>query len=232
MAFGGTFDVKSLESWFKTRRKVQAIAMIREHSKATVMAMEQLQRCISFAIQDKRDDMLRSFNVLQQKEREADVLRRRIIDELVKGDLPVTEREDLIRLAREIGWVIDWANETGRILVEFNLKRMPEEIKNTTLEMVQVVGNCVAKLDDCTDKLTSRKFSEALKAADEVEALEEEVDGLYQKARGAINDLNSGNVPVGSAILFAQFMDALEHVADRCEYTCDEVRVIVVTMLL
>ncbi|MBS7610587.1 DUF47 family protein [Candidatus Bathyarchaeota archaeon] len=221
----------SLESWLKSRRKVQAISMIREHSKATMMAVEQLQRCISLAIEGKRDGLAKGFDVLQQKEKEADVLRRRIIDELAKGDLPATEREDLMRLAREIDWVIDWAHETGRILVEFDLAKMPEEIKGITQEMARVIGRCVSKLDDCIEKLTNKVFSEALKAADEVEALEEEEDRLYQRARGMINKLDVEKVPMGAAILLAQFMDALENTADRCEHTCDEVRVIVVTML-
>jgi predicted phosphate transport protein (TIGR00153 family) len=223
--------IGSLESWLKSRRKVQAISMVREHSKVTMMAIEQLQRCISFAIQGERDELIKAFNILQQKEREADVLRRRIIDELVKGDLPATEREDLMRLAREIDWVIDWAHETGRILVEFNLQKMPEGIRGIAQEMVGVIGKCASKLDDCIEKLTNKSFPEALKAADEVEAFEEEVDRLYQRARGMINSLDDGRVPVGTAILLAQFMDALENTADRCEHTCDEVRVIAVTML-
>ncbi|MEM3019469.1 MAG: DUF47 family protein [Candidatus Bathyarchaeia archaeon] len=221
----------TLESWLKSRRKVQAISMVREHSKATMMAVEQLQRCISLAIEGKRDELAMGFNILQQKEREADVLRRRIIDELAKGDLPAAEREDLMRLAREIDWVIDWAHETGRILIEFDLEEMPEEIKDIAQDMAKVIGRCASKLDDCIEKLTNKAFYEALKAADEVEALEEEADRLYQRARGMINKLDGRKVPMGAAILLAQFMDALENTADRCEHTCDEVRVIVVTML-
>ena len=68
--------MKSLESWLKTRRKVQAITMVGEHSKDTVMAIEQLQRCISFAIEGRREDLERCFNVLSQKEKEADVLKK------------------------------------------------------------------------------------------------------------------------------------------------------------
>ncbi len=72
---------------------------------------------------------MRSFEILQLKEKEADLLKRKIIGELAKGDLPVSEREDLMRLARQTDDVIDWINETGRILVEFNLKDMPDDVK-------------------------------------------------------------------------------------------------------
>jgi predicted phosphate transport protein (TIGR00153 family) len=222
--------VKTLESWFKTRRKVQAIAMIGDHSKATVMGVEQLQRCINFAVEGRRDDLVRSFNVLSQKESEAAALKRRIVDELAKGDLPSSEREDLMRLARAIDSVIDWVNETGRILVEFHLEGVPQEIREITLDMIRVVKNCVIRLDECIGKLIDRSSQEALDAANEVEILEEETDTVYRRARGAISQLNGGKVQIGSAILLAQLMDALETIADRCEGTVDEVRVIVVTM--
>jgi predicted phosphate transport protein (TIGR00153 family) len=203
--------------------------MILEHSKATVMAIEQLDRCINFALQGNREDLMRSFDILQLKEKEADLLKRKIIGELAKGDLPVSEREDLMRLARQTDDVIDWINETGRILVEFNLKDMPDDVKKITGDVSRVITSCVIKLDDCIEKLTSREFQDALKAADEVERLEEEMDGLYQMARRSLSGLNTGNVEIGPAILLSEFMDALETITDRCEDSCDEVRVIAVT---
>jgi predicted phosphate transport protein (TIGR00153 family) len=222
--------VETLESWLKTRRKVQAIALVGEHSKDSVMAMEQLQRCISYAIQGKKDDMTRSFSVLRQKEKEADALKMKITYELAKGDLPSSEREDLLRLAKANGQVIDWINETGRILVEFQLDMMPEDIRSIASEMSRALGECVVKLEECIGEMIGRKLPEALKAADEVEALEEQIDGLYQQARRAINGLEN-RVTTGPSILLCQFMDALENIADRCEDSCDEVRVIAVTML-
>jgi len=221
--------VKPLESWLKTRRKVQAISMLLEHSKTTVMAAEQLDRCINFALQGKREDLERSFEVLQLKEKEADLLKRKIIGELATGDLPISEREDLMRLGRQIDDVIDWINETGRILVEFRLLDMPDEVKVTTGEMAHVIKTCVIKLDDCIEKLTDREFQDALKAADEVERLEEQMDGLYQRGRRSISGLTTASVEIGQAILLSDFMDSLETITDRCEDTCDEVRVIAVT---
>jgi predicted phosphate transport protein (TIGR00153 family) len=203
--------------------------MVLEHSKATVMAIEQLDRCINFALAGKREDLVRSFEILSLKEKEADLLKRKIIGELAKGDLPASEREDLMRLARQTDDVIDWINETGRILVEFDLKDMPEDVKELTVDISKVIKNCVIKLDDCIEKLTNREFQDALKAADEVERLEEQMDGLYQKSRRSIANLKTEIVQIGQAILLADFMDSLETITDRCEDSCDEVRVIVVT---
>jgi len=223
--------MKPLESWLKSRRKVQAITMVGEHSKDTVMAIEELERCISFAVEGKTEDLARCFNVLTLKEKEADVLKKKIIIELAKGDLPPNEREDLMRLARAVDQVIDWINETGRILVEFELNKMPEGIKTIILDMVGVVKNCVVKLDYCTGKLIGKNFDDALTAADAVERLEEEMDDLYQRGRRAINGMKGSDVEIGPTILLTQFLDAMENIADRCEDTIDEIRTISVVTL-
>ena len=54
------------------------------------------------------------------------------------------------------------------------------------------------------------------------------MDSLYQKGRGVVSKLSS--VSVGQVILLSQFLDAMESVTDRCEDTCDEIRVIVVSI--
>ncbi|MEM3047497.1 MAG: DUF47 family protein, partial [Candidatus Bathyarchaeia archaeon] len=98
------------------------------------------------------------------------------------------------------------------------------------VKMAEVVRECTLKLDDCIAKLVDRRIPESLQAADQVEAYEEEVDRLYQEARGLISKLDvGGRLTVGSIILLAQLMDAIENTADRCEDTCDQVRVIAVT---
>jgi predicted phosphate transport protein (TIGR00153 family) len=220
--------MESIESWMRSRKKVQAISMIREHSKSTVMAIEQLQRCIDYANKGKIEEMKRAFAVLQQKEKQADDMKRQIIAELAKGDLPSKEREDLIRLARENDQVISWINETGRILMEFNFRDMSEGIKNIVDEMVKVIHACVIKLDECISKLMDKEFQDALKAANEVENREEEMDALYQRGRALIFALDKSDIGIGSAILLSQFIEGLENITDRCEDTADEVRVIAV----
>jgi uncharacterized protein Yka (UPF0111/DUF47 family) len=98
--------------------------------------------------------------------------------------------------------------------------------------MVYVIKSCVIKLDDCIEKLTDREFQDALKAADQVERLEEQMDDLYQIGRRSISRLTTESVEIGQAILLSSFMDSLETITDRCEDSCDEVRVIAVTVPL
>jgi len=217
-----------LESWLKTRRKILVITMIRDHSKSMVTTTEILERCVNHALEGKHDELSKCFDVLQQKEKAADLLKKKIVAELTKGELPSSDREDLMRLAREINHVIDWVNETGRILVEFNLDDAPEEMKKMIPDIMRVVKSCVLDLDICIDKLIDRKFQDALKAADEVERLEEEMDRLHRQARREIAGFKTGQVEIGEAKLISQLVESFENITDRCEDTCDLVRAIAV----
>jgi uncharacterized protein Yka (UPF0111/DUF47 family) len=89
---------------------------------------------------------------------------------------------------------------------------------------------CTVKVAECVQKLIDGEIEDSLRAADEVERLEEQVDKLHQKARGNLTGIPTNGVRVGSIILLAQFFEAMENTADHCEDSCDQVRVMAVTL--
>jgi uncharacterized protein Yka (UPF0111/DUF47 family) len=96
--------------------------------------------------------------------------------------------------------------------------------------MCKVVKDCVSGVQQCIDLLTDKKVQEALDSADRVERLEEEVDDLYRNARGLLSEITGPELTVGQIILMAEFMDAIENIADRCEDVSDQARVIAVSV--
>jgi len=72
----------------------------------------------------------------------------------------------------------------------------------------------------------AEKPTEALKAADEVERLEEKVDDLFEKSRRLL--AKEEKLKVGVAILMNELFETIELAADSCEDACDQVRIIVV----
>jgi len=220
----------SLEGWLVARRTVKAMGLALEHSKMTTIAVELLGKCIQDAINGRTEELRMNFQLLEQKEHEADVMRRRIIEELARGELPSDDRAGLMRLGRQIDWVTDYAHEGGRILVMFDLSKMPKPIQDVLVEMCSTTIQATVRIADTVQQLINGDLDASLKAADEVERLEEKVDGLHQKARGILKDVNTGDVSVGSIILLSQFLEAVENTADRCEDVCDQARVMAVTL--
>jgi predicted phosphate transport protein (TIGR00153 family) len=203
--------------------------MIQENSKSIVTTTKQLERCINHALEGNHSELNKSFKVLHHQEKAADIIKKRVIAELTKGELLSSDREDLMRLTREIDQVIDWINETGRILVEFRLIKAPDDLKKMIPDIMMVIKSCVRGLDTCINMLIERKFQDALKAADEVERLEEEMDQLHRKARREIGGFRVDTVEIGEAILLSQLIESFENITDRCEDTVDLIRALAVS---
>lgn len=220
----------SLESWLVARRTVKAMGLVLEHSKMTTLTVELLGKCLQNAISGRKEELQKSFELLEQKEHEADIMRRRIIEELARGELPSDDRSGLMRLGRQLDWITDCSHEASRILVMFDLSKMPKQIQDVLVEMCSTTTQATLHVADTVQKLIDGSLDASLKAADEVERLEEKVDGLHQKARGILNDIETDRVHVGSIILLSQFVEAIETTADRCEDACDQARVMAVTL--
>jgi len=220
----------SLESWLLARRTVKAMSLVLEHSRTTTVTVELLGKCIQDAINGEKEELGKNFHLLEQREHEADVLRSRIIEELARGELPPDDRVNLMRLGRQLDWITDWSHEGGRILVMFELSKMPKQIQDVLVEMCSTTTEATIHVTDTVEKLMDGNLDASLKAADQVERLEEKVDGLHQKARGILKDIPTDGVHVGSIILLSQFLEAVENTADRCEDACDQARVMAVTL--
>jgi predicted phosphate transport protein (TIGR00153 family) len=216
------------ESWFAARRRIKAIEMIQLQSKMVILCVDELMRCIEASSQGKDAEAESVFKRLEEKEHEGDALRKSIIDELARANLPTYERTSLMRLARQIDWIADWTLESANVLTQFRIDRMPEAIRKIALGMSKAVKDCTVNVEDCIGKLTAKQIRASLEAADRVERFEEEVDSLYRTARGELNKLNDPALGIGSIVLLAEFLDAIENIADRCEDTCDQARVIAV----
>ncbi len=220
----------SLESWLLARRTVKAMSLVLEHSRMTTVTAELLEKCVQDAINGRREELGKDFHLLEQREHEADVLRSRIIEELARGELPSDDRVNLMRLGRQLDWITDWAHEGSCILVMFDLSKMPKQIQDVLVEMCSTTTEATLHVTDTVEKLMDGDLDASLKAADQVERLEEKVDGLHQKARGILKDIETDGVHVGSIILLSQFLEAIENIADRYEDACDQARVMAVTL--
>lgn len=218
---------EKLLRWFESRRETAVIHLLRQHAIATTDVGDDLVKAIDLAIAGKYPELKTAYERQKQKEIEADALRRKVMQELAKGELPLADRGDMMRLARRIDLVTDWSHEAVRILVLFKIAEMPKDMQEAALRMCKTVRECIWTLRKCLEKLADKDMDESLRLAEQVERIEEQVDDQYQQARLLLLSLDK-STNIGSAILLSQFLDSVENTADRCEDTCDQVRVIAV----
>lgn len=217
--------MSELIKWFEKRRETKALATIQRHLALITGIIEDLEKAIRAAIKSEEKEMRICIERVASSEREADALRRKVMDEVSKGELSPVDRADLMDLVKRVDMVADWSRESTRVLGAIPMEHVPSSIKDEFVEMVKSVKECVASLQKCVNKMMT-KPEEALKAADDVEREEEKVDDIHEKARTLIG---KEDLPkAGVAILVSQLFEAIEMIADACEDTCDQVRVIMI----
>ena len=217
--------MSDLVKWFEKRRETKTLATVQRHLALTTEIVEDLEKAAIAAVEHDNEEMRRSIERVTREEREADALRRRVMDEISKGELSPTDREDLMGLVKKVDMVADWSRESTRILGATPMQHVPKPIKKELLEMVRSVKECARSLQKCVNKMMT-KPEEALQAADIVEREEEKTDDIHERARILIG--NEDIPKAGVAVLISQLFEAIEMIADSCEDACDQVRIIMV----
>jgi predicted phosphate transport protein (TIGR00153 family) len=216
-----------LSRWFESRREVRVIGLIRKEAGLAAAATEELLKATEFAVKGKTSEVELSYESQTRINKDADTLRKDIMLELSKGYLEERDRDDLLTLSREVSWIIDYAHELGALL-SIDLHKMLKKMQDYSVQMCRMARDCANATVRCISLLADRKTDEALKAADDVERLEEEVDDIYLESRKVLAEMSCDDYKIGHVILLNQFLLAVENVTDRCEYTIDQVRAMIV----
>jgi predicted phosphate transport protein (TIGR00153 family) len=217
--------LSELIKWFAKRKETKALMTVQRHLALTTSIVEDLEKAIRASIKGDKKETERCISRVASSEREADGLRRNVMDEISTGELSPTDREDLMNLVKRVDMVADWSRESTRILGAIPMENVPASIKDESIEMIINVKECAVSLQKCVNSIMT-KPEEALKAADTVERQEEKVDDIHEKARILLGkeDIQKAGV----AVLIGQLFEAIEMIADSCEDACDQVRVIIV----
>ena len=217
--------MSELAKWFEKRRETKALTTVQRHLALTMGIVEDLDKAIAAAIRNEEKEMRKCVERVASSEKEADTLRRKVMDEISKGELSATDREDLMDLVKRVDMVADWSRESTRILGAIPMNEVPKLIRDEITIMMNSVKECASSLQKCVNKMMT-KPEEALQAADAVEREEEKVDDIHEKARILIG---REDLPrAGVAVLISQLFEAIEMIADSCEDACDQIRIIMV----
>jgi predicted phosphate transport protein (TIGR00153 family) len=212
---------------FGRKRGENVLELTERHLELTQNAVISLQKMIETAGEKGQQEGSTIFPDISRFEREADRLRRTMVEELTKGEMYPEERDDLMELVRAVDWIADWSKEAGRILRTIPFEKAPDSIKKATYNMINANVDCVKVLIRSIDALPTQP-SKALEFADEVEMLEETIDDLYGETRYQFVKEELLEFSIGELILMNEFFDAIETIADWCENTADIVRAIAV----
>ena len=145
---------------------------------------------------------------LALKEKEADEVRRILIDELNQTFVTPYDREDIFALSRSIDDVIDYADSTLSEMVVLKVKPTP-----FMQRMVSLLKDAAYEIYQAVQRLPKNP-SVAIDHAQRAKALENRVEAVY---REAIADLFSGPEDVHHVVSMLKMREVYRHLSNAAD---------------
>ncbi|MDH5770635.1 MAG: DUF47 family protein [Candidatus Bathyarchaeota archaeon] len=213
-------------TWLTLRRKTKAIDMARRHVTKVVNTVVELNNTVIAASIGRNIEAEKCISRLFSNEEEADALRRRISEELTKGEISAKEREDLMRLTIEIDNIADCAKDAARNILILMRQPVPKEIWRGFQKISESAVTCVLTLRDGINML-EKDLDETMKRILEVERLEHQVDDERHSVQLLFLEFaDQLNAP--TLLLLDDALHFMEGVTDYCEDTGDIIRMLVI----
>ena len=228
---GDTLSTR-LKRWFEKRRAHKSLEILLDHAKLSYNAAEIFEQLLNLARENgsEKKILARKHNRITHIEKEGDILRRKILQELTRGILPPQDREEFARLARRMDDVLDLIHGSSRILMTILdwFMEIPTDLREIAYAMSRTVVKCAFNLERCLEALSDGDIRDAMAKAELVERIEEQVDDQYNDARSLMMTIPN-SVSASLVLLFSHFLEKIENTADRCEDATDQIRVLAVS---
>lgn len=153
------------------------LQLLIEQTAITVQGLELLKEYV-----EKRDSTVAK--KIAATEKEADEVRRILIEELMRTFITPFDREDIFSLSREIDDVLDYANTTVDEMEILDVVPTPYMTR-----MASLLYEAAQEIQLAVERLQDKHWTVATDHAQRAKALENRVEGVY---REAIADLFHG----------------------------------------
>jgi len=205
-----------LRDFFRPRQD-NFIRLLTEQAKMTLQGLEHLQEYMEHQDEAKAKEV-------DQAEKEADELRRILIDELNRTFVTPIDREDIFALSRAIDDVLDYAHTTVEEMEILNVE--PNDYLRRMVSLLVQAGNEIY----LAMQRLERHPGVAADHAQRAKALENRVERVY---REALAELFSGPEDVHHIVNMLKLREVYRHLsnaADRGDEAGNVISDIVVKM--
>jgi hypothetical protein len=215
--------------WMGEAREKKILEICDSHIKKIVETVASMNKAIQGFCNLDREKINEGFQEAFKSEREADEIKRKILEELSKGIFHPINRDEIIRFTMTADEIAANAKAATRKLKYLDPKKLQKELRKT-VETFSTAVLEISKRTHVTFIALTKNPKSAITLSHEVERLEEKIDDLraddltpkllawYKKIK-----------EIGSSLLLKEITDNMENIADLCEDVSDIIRSIAVS---
>jgi len=220
-----------LSTWFWVAGKREREVILRsiEHLDKVMSVVNHFNQMLEHIIRGDKAGACREFSSVDNIEKEADVIKRKLIEELSRGSFHPLDREDLLRLVLSSDDIAAYIKASARKLLL--LMDMGYELSVEIVQHMRSISENIVKavkiLIDAVKQLT-KSLEKAITLSHLVEEIEEKIDDMRIEALKSIFRLCEKEF-TGTCMMLKEIIDDLELASDRCEDVSDIIRSIAVS---
>ena len=190
-----------MKNFFK-RRQNKFLSLIVQQAALTLKGLDLLKEYMDSQIPETAEQITAT-------EKEADEVRRILIDELNRTFITPFDREDIHMLADRLDEIVDEAEEVARLADVYRIERLT----NHSGEMARLLGRACGQIADAVEAVP--QLTPVLKASKAVRTTETEGDATYYAALAELFDEPHEAIDV---IKWKDIINQLENALDACEH--------------
>ncbi len=178
------------------------VVMLNNQAKKTVEGLSVLNEYLAEKDSGKA-------KLLSNIEKEADEMRRILVEDLMKTFVTPFDREDIFALSREIDDILDYANSTVDEMEILNVGSTPH-----MQQMASLLNDAAKEIQLAVDRLEDVHFSVASNHAQRAKALENRVETVY---REALADLFKDAADMQSVLKILKVREIYRHLSNAAD---------------
>ncbi len=215
--------------WLGKQKEKEVLKLCEEHMNKIVAAIIGLKKTVYAFCESDAPKMNSAFAEVADREKEADEIKRKVIEELSKGIFHPINREEIIRLILTADDVATNAEAATRRLKLIPLGKLNKDLKAGLKTMSDNLVNIVESTSNAL-RMLIKNPRDAIKPANETEMIEENIDDfrMNQLVPKLVAWVNRSKT-VGFCLMLKEAIDRMENVADSCEDVADVIRSIVIS---
>lgn len=210
-------------SWISRISERRALELYIKHASKVLETVNHAIKALKAYYEGQREMFAEEWRKVFDSEKEADVLKRKIIEELSTQTFHPIDREEVVRLVLSSDDIASRAKAWTRRLTYAQDSELPRYVVEHLVKMAVLVGDAVKLIVEAGEKLLQGDVKSVLKLAEDIERLEERVDDLRSDALSLVFAYCDTAKP-SLCILAKEVLDIIEDAADKCEDVADVLR--------
>ncbi len=220
---------RSLGIWLGKQREKEIFKVCTSHMEKIVRTVEEMRQSIRAYHEGDMEGARALAKAASQTEKEADAIKRSILDELVREIFHPMDRDEILRFVLEADGIASNAKAAAGKLSMIPRKAVADSLTQSLAELSDILVATVEAMGLAFDALV-KGAGNVFELCQKVETFEEQVDELRA---GLIKDkfipwCQASN-QAGLCIILKEAMDNMEKVADQAEDVADVIRSIAIT---